>query len=280
MRVSIVGLGLMGGSLALALKRAAWCTSIGGVSRRPETIAAAAAAGAIDEGFLDLAQGVRAADLVVLATPVRTILSQLAIVGESARAGSVVVDLGSTKTEICRQMDHLPGHVEPVGGHPMCGKEVGGFAAAEADLYAGRRFVLCPLARTSSAALGLAQEMAEAAGSTVLLLAPEEHDLAVAAISHLPYLVAATLVNALEASGSPLARQLAASGFRDTTRVASSDVDMMLDILMTNRGAILDQLSRYGRQLGLLADALEAGNEPRVRSLLNTAQQCRRTLQF
>ena len=280
MRVSIVGLGLMGGSLALALKRAAWCTSITGISRRPETLAAAAAAGAIDEGLVDLAQGVQAADLVVLATPVRTILSQLAAVGESASAGSVIIDLGSTKTEICREMARLPVHVEPVGGHPMCGKEVGGFGAAEADLYAGRKFVLCPLARTSPAALGLAREMAEAAGSTVLLLAPEEHDRAVAAISHLPYLAAATLLNALEASGSPLARQLAASGFRDTTRVAASDVDMMLDIIMTNRDAILDWLLRYGRQLETLTAALEAGDEPRVRSLLNAAQHHRRTLQF
>jgi prephenate dehydrogenase len=280
MHVCIVGLGLMGGSLALALKAAAWCTSITGVSRRPETLAAAAAAGAIDRGLTDLGQGVKDADLVVLATPVRTILAQLVTVGEHARAGSVVLDLGSTKGEICRQMDRLPPHVQPLGGHPMCGREVGGFAAAQADLYEGKTFVLCPLPRTAASALAVAREMAEAAGSSVRLLSPEEHDRAVAAISHLPYLVAAALVSTVEDGGSPLAWELAASGFRDTTRVAASDVGMMLDIVMTNRHAILDWLGRYGRQLDELAAALETGDEARLRALLSAVQDRRSNLRL
>ena len=280
MHVCIVGLGLMGGSLALALKRAGWCTSITGVSRREETLVAAAAAGAIDRGLTDLGQGAKDADLVVLATPVRTILAQLATVGEHAGAGSIILDLGSTKGEICAEMDRLPPHLQPLGGHPMCGREVGGFAAAQADLYVGKTFVLCPLARTSPSALDVAREMAEAAGSIVRVLSPEAHDRAVAAISHLPYLVAAALVSAVEDDGSPLAWDLAASGFRDTTRVAASEVDMMLDIVMTNRQAILDWLSRYDRQLDALATALELGDEAGLHGLLSAVQGRRRSLRL
>jgi prephenate dehydrogenase len=274
----IVGLGLMGGSLALALKRAGWASQITGVSRSRQTLSDAQDAQAIDCGTPDLAEGVSDADIVVLATPVRTLVRQLSEVGHHARPGTLVLDLGSTKSAVCEAMSTLPSGLQPVGGHPMCGKEVGGFAAAEAGLYHGKTFVLCPLPRTSAEALETAGSLAEAVGSYVVTLDPQAHDRAVAAISHLPYLAAAGLVNALSNGNDALAWALAASGFRDTTRVAASDVQMMLDILMTNRSAVLDWLRLYARELAVLREALEGGNEDELRARLTVAQELRSRL--
>lgn len=280
MRVTIIGLGLMGGSLALALKQAGWCTRLTGVSRNEATLAAAQAGGAIDAGTTDLAQGVSDADVAVLATPVRTLLRQLPEVGRHAKPGALVVDLGSTKQAVCAEMGLLPAELQPVGGHPMCGKEVGGFAAAEAHLYAGKTFILCPLPRTSGAALEVARSLAEAVGCEVRILNPAEHDRAVAAISHLPYVAATALVNAVMAGDDPLAWSLAASGFRDTTRIAASDVAMMLDILLTNREAVLEWLALYADQLGALKAALQKVDEAGLRKKLAQAQQIRSGLRL
>jgi prephenate dehydrogenase len=273
--VCIVGLGLMGGSLALALRRAGWAARIAGVSRSADTLAAAQEAGAIDCGHTALAEGVRDADVVVLATPVRALLAQLDEVGRHAKGGAVVLDLGSAKGEVLRAMARLPDGLQPVGGHPMCGKETGGFASAEAGLYAGKTFVLCPLPRTSEEALGIATSLAKAAGSRTLVLDPDQHDRAVAAISHLPYLAAAGLVNAVAAGNDPLAWALAASGFRDTTRVAASDPDMFLDILTTNRAAVLAWLDLYAAEMAALRGALVAGDEGGLREKLGAASALR-----
>ncbi len=265
----------MGGSLALALRRAGWAREIVGVSRSPETLAAAVAAAAIDRGAPTLADGVRGADAIVLATPVRTLLEQLDEVGRCAQIGALVLDLGSAKAEVCAAMARLPEGLQPVGGHPMCGKETGGFASADAALYVGKTFVLCPLERTSEAALATARSLTEAAGSRALILDPAAHDRAVAAISHLPYLAAAGLVNAVAAGNDPLAWALAASGFRDTTRVAVSDPAMFLDILMTNRDAVLGWLELFAAEMDALRGALAAGDEARLRELLGAARELR-----
>jgi len=286
MHVAIIGLGLMGGSLALALRRSGWASRITAVARRPETLAAARAASAIDGCGADLASvPLDEADVIVLATPVRTLLRQLPEVGRLARPGAVILDLGSTKAAICAEMERLPEGLQPVGGHPMCGKETGGFAAAEAGLFEGMTFVLCPLPRTSAAALATARSMAEATGARVRVLDPVQHDRAVAAISHLPYLAAAGLVNAVTSGattggGDSLALSLAASGFRDTTRVAASDVDMMLDILLTNHAAVLEWLEAYAGQLAALATLLRSGDEPSLRDRLARARETRRGIKF
>ena len=281
MHTAIIGLGLMGGSLALALRRCGWAGRLTAVTRRTETLAAAKVAGAIDDGATDLITArLDEADVIVLATPVRTLLWQLPEVGRLARPGAVILDLGSTKEAVCAAMERLPEDVQPLGGHPMCGKETGGFAAAEADLFTGRTFVLCPLPRTSGAALATARSLAEAVGCRVQLLDPAEHDRAVAAISHLPYLAAAGLVNAVAAAGDSLASSLAASGFRDTTRVAASDAGMMLDVLLTNREAVLDWLAAYAGQLSALETMLRNGDEAALRTRLSQAQQARSAMRF
>jgi prephenate dehydrogenase len=280
--VCIVGLGLMGGSLALALRQSDdWRNArIIGVNRGEAAISAARAAGAIDAGTTNLSAGVAEADVVVLATPVRTILRLLPQVAEYAKPGAVVLDLGSSKATICAALDALPAHLEPVGGHPLCGKETAGFAAADAALYVGRPFVLCPLPRTSAAALAQAANLARAIGAHPLVVDPATHDRAVAAISHLPYAVAVSLVNAVAAEGDDLAWTLASSGFRDTSRVAGSDVDMMLDTLLTNREAVLGWIDVFTDQLAALRGALAAGDEDALAARLSAAQQRRGEWQY
>lgn len=275
----------MGGSLALALRADLQSSTFNlgriiGVSRSKETLAAARASGAVDDVTVDLAAGVAEADVIVLATPVRTILQMLPQVGKYARPGALVLDMGSSKARICAAMAALPEGLQPVGGHPMCGKEVAGFAAAETGLYRNRPFVLCPLERTAPAALQTAISLAQAAGARVMVLDPHAHDRAVAAISHLPYAVAASLVAAVEAGGDELAWSLAASGFRDTTRVAASDVDMMLDTLLTNRAALLDRLDTFADRLNALRAALAADDEHTLRAFLTASQVRRAGMRF
>lgn len=292
--VCIIGLGLMGGSLALALRDAradapssaekpngagsepVW--HVIGVDRDPEVLAAAQAAGAIQSGTTDLALGVAQADAVVLATPVRTILRLLPEVGKHAQPGTLILDLGSSKTDVCAAMAELPAGLQPVGGHPMCGSEQAGFAAARPGLYRGRTFVLCSLPRTEPSALTQAGRLARATGALIVQADPVEHDATVAAISHLPYLVAAALVRAVETGGDPLAWKLAASGFRDTTRVAAGSVEVMLDTVLTNRGAVLDWLDIFGERLATLRTALATGDEETLNAEIAAAHNCRAKL--
>jgi prephenate dehydrogenase len=184
------------------------------------------------------------------------------------------MDMGSTKGEICAAMASLPPGVQPVGGHPMCGKETAGFGAAEPGLYHQAPWVLSPLERTSREALCLATELAEAVGARPVLLAPERHDRLVATISHLPFLLASALVHAVAQVGAEdeMVWQLAAGGFRDTSRVAASDTRMFMDILMTNRQAVLDQLDNFAGQLAEIRTLLAAEQEEKLRMKLARAQ--------
>jgi prephenate dehydrogenase len=236
--------------------------------------------GWLHRGSTVLAEGVAEADMVVLATPVRTIIGMLPQVGDLVKPSCVVMDLGSTKSAVVQAMANLPDHVQPVGGHPMCGKETSGLETAEPDLYEGRVFVLTPLDRTAQAAQDLAGELVEAIGGRPMLLGAERHDQLVAAVSHLPYLLACALVGAAEELGQAddLAWQLTASGFRDTSRLAASEVSMMLDILLTNRAAVLETLGTAEAQLGHLARLVREGDVDRLRSALDAIQSRRRAL--
>jgi prephenate dehydrogenase len=196
----------------------------------------------------------------------------------AAEPGAVLLDMGSTKTEICQALAGLPEHVQPVGGHPMCGKETAGLAAAESGLYDGCTFVLCPLPRTSPEAMALARELVAFIRARALELTPERHDRLVAAISHLPYLGASALVWHVMgvAESDPAVWDVAASGFRDSSRVAASDVRMLLDILMTNRPAVLDAVDDYIGRLTELRDALEWQDEETLAAQLQSIAEARR----
>ena len=276
-RVTVVGLGLMGASLCMDLTRGHLCREVRGVARRTDTVLQAFFSGAVDEATNDVITGVLGADIVVLATPVRTIIDTLSEIGPHLWPGTVVTDMGSTKGEICADMAGLPVGVQPVGGHPMCGKETAGFDAAQAGLYVGAPWVLTPLGRTSPDALALTTELAQAVGARPIVLDAQRHDRLVASISHLPFLLASALVHAVADVGAddPLVWELAAGGFRDTSRVAASDTRMFMDILMTNRRAILEQLDRFACHVDELRRLLAAADEQALMHALSRSQQAR-----
>jgi prephenate dehydrogenase len=276
-RVAIVGLGLMGASLAMDLSQNGLCREVRGVARRTATVLEAFFAGAVDLATNDLTTGVMAADIVILATPVRTILDILAEIGPHLWPGTLVMDMGSTKAEVCAILDRLPPGIQPIGGHPMTGKETAGFGAAETDLYRNATWVLTPLARTSPEALCLATELVEAVGARPIVLPAERHDRLVATISHLPFLAASALVHTAAQVGAddPAVWELAAGGFRDSSRVAASDTRMFLDILMTNRPAVLSQLDAYLEQLSDLRGLLQTGDETALQAKLSVSQAAR-----
>ncbi|MEZ0395500.1 MAG: prephenate dehydrogenase/arogenate dehydrogenase family protein [Anaerolineales bacterium] len=275
--MAIVGLGLMGGSLAYDL--GGHCREIVGVSRSPATLRHARRCGLIDRAAtFDAALD---SDLLVLATPVRTILAQLRRMGQrksEAGHGTVVLDLGSTKAEIVRLMESLPACYDPIGGHPMCGKEKSGIRNAEAGLYRGRVFILTPLARTSPRALQLVQEVIAVIGAHPLILSAERQDALVALTSHLPYLLACALMRTVLAGESDEVWRVAASGFRDTSRLAASDVKMMMDVLLTNRQAVIAALERYSLELDNLLSLLRTGDEPGLYAALAPARNQRAAL--
>lgn len=276
-KVTIVGLGLMGGSLALALKKRQLCRLVCGVARRQATIEEALARSAIDVGTSSLQEGIAEADLVVLALPVRTIIEFLPQVGRLAKPGCLVMDVGSTKHLITQAMADLPKHIQVLGAHPMCGKETSGLAVAEATLYENAIFALTPLPRTKAHSLQIGQTLIRGIGATPLVLDPSAHDRLVAAISHLPYLLACSLVATAQeiAAEDPRVWDLAASGFRDTSRLAASHVGMMLDILMTNRQAVTEMIDLAKAQLTAFERWLETGDQDTLADQLAKLQQRR-----
>ena len=276
-KVTIVGLGLMGGSLALALRLAQrvalkpYATHLTIVETHPATRQAAARLA--DVVTADFAAGVAEAELVILATPVRSIVALLAELARVRPEGCMVLDLGSTKADICRAMANLPEGFQALGGHPMCGKETAGFGAATPDLYRDKTFVLCRNGRTTTAVETLALELLAIVGARPLFLPPEVHDEIVAGVSHLPYVVAGTLMRTAFGLGDEQAWTVSASGFRDTSRVAGTDPQMMLDILLTNRPAVLAQLQRFQAEVTAVTDLLQSGDEAALAAWLTETQR-------
>lgn len=268
----------MGASLAMALRDWAGAGRISAVVRREETARTAIERGIVASATTDFTAGVAQADVVVLAAPVRTILAQLREWRGAFKPGAVVTDLGSTKSEIVRVMNELPEDVCAVGSHPMCGKEITGLDAAEADLYRGKRWVLTRTDRTDDASFALVKAMAEAAGAVTLELDPARHDMLVAFASHMPYALSTALVAATDQASlnDPAVWQVTASGFRDTSRVAASDVTMMLDILLTNCDAVVNAIRDFQFSLDQLTAMLERRDEAGLRAYLSAAAAARK----
>jgi prephenate dehydrogenase len=261
-RVAILGLGLMGGSLALALKGR--CRAILGSDPDPAALALAHKRQVADLLSADPAELLPQADLVVLAAPVRAILGLLASLPRLHPGSPVVMDLGSTKRTVVAAMGGLPERFDPLGGHPMCGRERGTLAAADAGLFQGRTFALTALPRTSSHACRLAEQLVRTLGAQPLWLDPETHDRWTASSSHLPYLAA----NALAAVTPPEVAPMVGTGFLSTTRLAVSPVEMMMDVVLTNRENVLTALERLRGQLERLEISLKQNNETALRAAL------------
>jgi len=268
-RVAILGLGLMGGSLALALRGR--CRLLMGSDPDAITLGAAGQLNLFDHLSLIPAEILPQADLVILAAPVGAILGLIRQLPELHPGKAVVLDLGSTKQAICQALDALPPRFDALGGHPMCGKETSGLANAEAALYHEAVFALAALPRTSSRARSLAEQLVHAIGAHPLWLEPGTHDRWVASTSHLPYLLAVCLALSLPDEAAPLV----GPGWRGTTRLASSASGMMADILDSNRENLLQALGVFRQQLDNLEAMLRADTRVGLLEILKKGSAAR-----
>lgn len=284
MRVAIIGLGLIGGSIGLALKKAEESHSepqgknleIIGYVRRPEAASLAVNMGMVDRVETSLENTVKQAEIVIIATPVLVIKEILSQIASFLPHGCIATDTGSTKVEVMKWAEELlPPAVDFIGGHPMAGKETYGMKAAEADLFQGSVYCLTPSRKASPQSVDKIADMVKKLGAAPFFIDAQEHDVLVAGVSHLPFLLSAVLVTGT-ASGPSWERmkKLAASGYRDLTRLASGSPEVNAQICLTNQQAILrwidkfiDELQRY-RQLvdsgsNQLEEALAEANKLR-----------------
>ena len=259
-RVAIIGLGLIGGSIGLALHKAKAAQQITGYDLAKGISNQARKIGAIDQPYSALADAVRGSELVILATPVGAMRSLLQDVAAALSPGAVVTDVASTKVQVISWAEeYLPSSVAFVGGHPMTGKELSGVQAADATLFQGRIYCLTPTTRTRSIAITKVSALIEALGARLRFLEPAEHDGQVAGVSHLPFIASIALMNAVGGGAAwSDAAMLAANGFRDITRLAAGNPEMYRDICLTNGESITRWLNEYIATLSGLRDRIAA----------------------
>jgi prephenate dehydrogenase len=250
--VGILGLGLIGGSLALALKGKRGAPEVWGCDRRKETVRRALSAGAIARGCTEAE--LAACDVVVVCIPVLRAVEAIRRLGPRMRPGAVLTDAGSVKSGIVREGERAAaGGAFFVGGHPIAGTEASGFSAADPGLFRGRSFIVTPTRRTDAGAVRRVERIWKRAGSAVLLrMDPKTHDHVFAYVSHLPHAVAYALVHSVATLPSKVPLGYSAGGFRDFTRIASSNPGMWKDIVLQNRTEVLRALAHYRRNLALL----------------------------
>jgi prephenate dehydrogenase len=271
--VAIVGVGLIGGSIGLALQARRLSGRVIGVGRSAESLAAARRAKVVTESSLDLAAAVAEADLVVVATDVGTIAPLLNRIDEAVRPGTLITDAGSTKASIVAAWEkrRRTRRGRFVGGHPIAGSHKSGPTAADATLFEGRVAVVTPARATPAADAEAIGGFWSALGSTVFMIDPKEHDKLLAATSHAPHLVAAAIALATPAA----ARQFTAGGWRDTTRIAAGDPELWADILLDNAPQVAKALARIATGAEKMLAAIEAGDRRRLRTLLARAKEDR-----
>ena len=261
--VAIIGVGLIGGSFGMALRKRGLASKVIGVGRNPQRLERAVQLGAVDSSSMELESAVQDADLVYVSTPVGLELDFIRRVVPAAKIGCIITDAGSTKGEICRGADELVGEgISFVGGHPMAGSEAAGVEAAHPDLFVNAAYVLTPTGRTNHEALAKVRYLAEAVGSRVIVMDPEVHDRCAAVISHLPHLIAAALVSLAQSRSlkDPEVLELIAGSFRDMTRVAGSSPVLWRDICVTNAEAIADAVAGFQCVLEEVLKAVGSGD--------------------
>jgi len=278
-KLVVIGVGLIGASFALALKRARAVGRVVGVGRTRGNLAAALRMKAIDEATRDAAHAVRGADLVLLATPVGQMPAVMAAIAPHLSGRAIVTDAGSTKGDVIACARRFLGANFPrfVPAHPVAGTENSGAAAALAELYRGKNIVLTPQRETAAGAVALVQRAWEACGARVVRLDAAEHDTIFAAVSHLPHVVAFALVSALARRRN--AGKLfghSGGGLRDTVRIAGSSPAMWADICLANRDALLAALEDYENELETMRAAIESGDGDALRAIFGRARAARR----
>jgi prephenate dehydrogenase len=280
-KLAVIGVGLIGGSFALALKEAGLVGEVVGVGRGRANLETAREKGIIDAFTHSLAEGVKGADVVFLATPVRTLAQVTAELVPHLKSGAVLTDGGSVKGSVIDAIEPmLPADIHFVPGHPVAGTEQSGAAAAFASLYRGRRCILTPTPRTDVRAFELVKHLWQAAGSEVVVMTPEKHDRVLAGISHLPHMVAYALVDAVANCGDENENILnySAGGFRDFTRIASSDPTMWRDIALSNRVALLEVIDTFEKSLSTVKRDIADGHGEALFDFFLKAKQRRDAL--
>ncbi len=270
--VAILGAGLIGGSIGLALRRRGLARRVIGVGRRESTLQKALAREAITDATTDLAVGVAQADLVIVCTPVCHIVEHVRQTAQHAPPGVLITDAGSTKGEIVAALEqNLPRGAVFVGSHPMAGSEKTGPEFAEADLFERRATIVTPTANTPPAAVEQIEAFWRSLGSQVFRMSPQAHDAAVATISHTPHVAASVLAAVTPEELLPLV----GGGWLDTTRVAAGDVELWRQILTENRGHVLRSLDEFEKTLASFRDALARGDDAYFVHLLEQGKRRR-----
>ena len=277
-QLGVIGCGLMGGSFALALKRAGLVRRVIGYSKSPSTTEKAKKLGIIDTAAESALLAVSGSDLVLIAVPVAAIEATLKAIRHLVEPGMLVMDVGSTKRDVVdaarRVLKERVASFVPA--HPIAGKEASGIEHADAALYTGRQVILTPLPQTTPELVQKATDVWAALGSQVLRMTPENHDAAFAAVSHLPHLLAFAYFNSV--ASHPSGRDflsLAGPGFRDFTRIAASDVDVWRDILMSNREEVLKTIVRFQQALDAMERAMKTGNVGALEEMIRSASDAR-----
>jgi prephenate dehydrogenase len=275
--VTIIGLGLIGGSIGLALrqgKKSNW--EVVGHSRRGKTVADALSLGAIDRGTTNLQYAVRQAELVIIATPVLTVKGIFSAIGPYLPSGCIVTDTASTKVQVMKWAKGiLPQTVSFIGGHPMAGRETYGIHAAEARLFRGCTYCLAPSGKASPNSIDTVIAMVKKLGATPFFVDAEEHDNLVAGISHLPMVLSAALVSLTTKNHSwAKMSKLAVSGYRDLTRLASGNPEVNLHICLSNQKAIIDWIGRFEQELEMYRQLIAKGDK-RLEQALTEASEAR-----
>ena len=277
-QLAIIGCGLMGGSFALALKRAGLVKRVVGYSKSPSTTELARKLGVIDVEAPSALLAVSGADIVLIAVPVAATEATFKAIKHLVTPQMLIMDVGSTKRDVIdagrRALREQIGSFVPA--HPIAGREVSGVENADADLYSGKQVILTPIERTLTVQLKKAVDVWTALGCRVVQMSPESHDAAFAAVSHLPHLISFALMNAI--SGQPLGKEylsLAGPGFRDFTRIAASDAKMWRDIMVSNREELLAQSKIFQRNLQALELMISTGNADALEGLIEQASLTR-----
>jgi len=281
-RVAIIGIGLIGSSLARIIKRDKLASEIVAVAKRSETLEKARTLNLADRYTLDPVEAARGADLIVLATPLSAYADIVRRIADVLRPGAIVTDVGSVKQAVVRELKPLlPAGVHLVPGHPVAGTEFSGPETGFAELFEDRWCILTPTAGTPQAPLEKVTRLWQAAGMKVVNMDPAHHDKVLAITSHLPHLIAYTIVGTatdLEAALQSEVVKFSAGGFRDFTRIAASDPVMWRDVFLANREAVLEMLQRFTEDLTELQRAIRRGEGDKLEALFTRTRAIRRSI--
>jgi cyclohexadieny/prephenate dehydrogenase len=280
--VAFVGIGLIGASMALAIRRAGLAKTLKATSRRQETLDTALSLNIVDEASTDMGRIVKDADLVMICVPVGACGKVAETIAPHLKPGAIISDVGSVKASVVKDMGkHLPDNVAFVPGHPIAGTENSGPESGFPGLFNGRWCILTPTDKTPQSAVDSMRLLWRAIGSNVECMSPEHHDRVLAITSHLPHLIAYSIVGTAADLGTDIQEeviQYSASGFRDFTRIAASDPVMWRDVFLTNRDAVLDVLQRYTEDLTALQRAIRRGEGDTLEACFTRTRSIRRSI--